>query len=38
MGMAVDGDRGRWWGSVYKVVVVAGLCIGQREVEGRFWA
>ena len=35
LGMAVEGDRGRWWGGAYKVVVAAGLCVGQREVGGR---
>jgi hypothetical protein len=31
---AVWGNGGRWLGSVYEVVVVAGQCVQQREAVG----
>jgi hypothetical protein len=33
--MAVEGDRGRWWDEVDKVVVAAGVCICKREAGGK---
>ena len=31
----VEGDRGRWWDEVDKVVVVVGVCVRKHEAGGR---
>ena len=32
---AVEGDRGRWWDEVDKVVVVVGVSVRKRKAGGR---